>query len=170
MGCRNVPVPVVDRDARFQTELGNPPELVVDEGFQGCDIDGADGLRHIVIEFRQDGEKCRFRLARCGLGRQKKVAVGAENDLSRRHLHRRQGFPSVGVDEFPDEGGILLEYGHTKPPYEERKNKEINYVNNRLKNLAQIHSRFQNRNPPQYFLMRYHHIALHHANFVLPNV
>ena len=70
LGRGDVSVPVRDGDTGLVAQFGNAAELVVDEGFEGGDIDDPDGLRHIVVELRENGKERRLGFPGRGLGGQ----------------------------------------------------------------------------------------------------
>ena len=62
MRLGHVAVPVPHRDAAFFAEWLQALELVINEGFQGADVDTAYRGRRILGKEGQDGKKGGFRL------------------------------------------------------------------------------------------------------------
>ena len=109
---RHVPVPAVNGDARLLTELVQAPELVIDEGLEGRNIQDAHAVGRLLVQKRQDGEKGRLRLARGGGSREQYVFLRAENGLHRRVLDAAQHLPAGAVDIVLDKGRVAVKNVH----------------------------------------------------------
>ena len=116
VGLGHVPVPSCHADARHVQKLLHAPELVVDEGFQGADVQRPHAHGRVLAEIRENGEKGRLGLAAGGGGGEQEVVVGQKQRPRRRHLHPSQGLPAVGedvlTDEFGEAGKYAVGFGH----------------------------------------------------------
>ena len=101
-----------DGNAGLVAQLGDAPELVVDEGFERRDIDDADGLGHIVAELRKNGEKRRLCLAGSGLGRQQEVVLRMKEDIGGGDLDFAEMIPAAAIDKFPHKRAVFVKNGH----------------------------------------------------------
>ena len=108
VGLGNIPVPVPDGDLGLLAKIVQTLELIIDEGFEGADIQGTHGTGRILRKFSQDREKGGLGLAGSGGGGEQQVTVRVEDRVTRGDLDRPQGFPVVPVDEVLDEGGVTV--------------------------------------------------------------
>ena len=112
LGRRDVSVPMRDGDTGLVAKLGDASELVVDEGFERRDIDDPDGLRHIVVELRKNGEKRRLGLAGSGLGRQEEIILRVKENIGGGDLDLAEMVPAAGIDKLPHKRAVFVENGH----------------------------------------------------------
>src|SRR6202035_3866550 len=85
--------------------------LIVEEGFDGCDVDDAHALRLILDQACKRGEDRRFGLSPRGR-RDDHGVLAVENRLSRKLLHRpRRGPPEPRDDGFLQTWGKAGERG-----------------------------------------------------------
>ena len=117
MALGNVPVPVPHRDIRLGAQVVQPGKLVVDQRFQGADVNAAHAGGHILGKQGDDGKERRFRLAGSRGGGKQHIFVRVENGVRRRDLNRAQIFPVVPVDIFLHEGRVSVKCTHIFPPY-----------------------------------------------------
>ena len=117
MALGNVPVPVPHRDIRFGAQVVQPGKLVVDQRFQGANIDAAHAGGHILGKQGDDGEERRFRLSGSGGGGKQHIFIRVENGVRRRDLNGAQIFPVILIDIFLHKGRVSVKCTHIQPPY-----------------------------------------------------
>ena len=108
-------MPVPDGDVRVCAEVVEPQELIVDEGLERADVDGADARGRVLIKQGEDGEKGCLRLAGGSGGREQDVVIRVEDRLCRGDLDATQALPLVVVDEVLDERRKPVERAHGPP-------------------------------------------------------
>ena len=110
---RHVAVPVPDLHATFAADVVEPHKLVVDEGFQRCDIQTADGSRWLLLQQRDDREESRLGLARRRGGREQDIGLGVEDGIARRSLDGAERLPALFIDIVLDGRRISCEDVHS---------------------------------------------------------
>ena len=108
VALRHVPMPVPHGNVPLGAQLIEPPELVVDQGFQGADVDCPHRSRGIFGKQGNDGEKGRFRLAGGSGGGEQQIVIGIEDGIRRRHLNGTEILPAVAVDIILHKGRIAV--------------------------------------------------------------
>ena len=105
-------MPVPDRDIGLFAEVVETDELIVDERFEGADVEGAHARGRVLPKLGQDGKEGRLSFARCRGCRQEHIVLRVEDGVCRRNLDRAQTLPIVGVDEVLDKRGVAVKGVH----------------------------------------------------------
>ena len=109
---RDVAMPVPDRDIGLFAEVVEANELVVDECFEGTNVEGAHARGRVLPKLGQDGKEGRLGFAGSRGCRQEYVVLRVKDGVCRRNLDRTQTLPIVGVDEVLDKRGISVKGVH----------------------------------------------------------
>ena len=112
MRLRDIAVPVPDGDIGLFAEVVEANELVVDECFEGANVEGAHARGRVLPKLGQDGEEGRLSFARCRGCRQEHIVLRVEDGICCRNLDGAQTLPIVGVNEILDKRGISVKGVH----------------------------------------------------------
>ena len=111
-GLRHISVPAVYGYVFLFAELVQPAELVVDQCLERRYVQDADSPRRVLVQKRQDREKCGFRLAGgCG-GCQENIFLCPEDGFACRILHTAQILPAAAVYVILNKWSVAFEYIH----------------------------------------------------------
>ena len=113
----DVAVPGPNGNVSVLKEVVEAIELVVDQGFDGADVEGTHGARGIVVELGEDREEGGFGFAGGGTGGDEEVGVGVEDDVAGGDLDGAQVGPALGEDEVLDEGSEAVEWMRHEPNF-----------------------------------------------------
>ena len=105
-------MPVPDRDIGLFAEVVEANELVVDECFEGANVEGAHARGRVLPKLGQDGKEGRLSFARCRGCRQEHIVLRVEDGVRRCNLDGAQTLPIVGVDEVLDKRSISVKGVH----------------------------------------------------------
>ena len=105
-------MPVPDRDISLFAEVVEADELIVDECFEGANVEGAHARGRVLPKLGQDGKEGRLSFARCRGCRQEHIVLRVEDGICRRNLDGAQTLPIVGVDEVLDKRGVAVKGVH----------------------------------------------------------
>ena len=108
----HIPMPVPHRDVPLLTKLRQPGKLVVDQGFQGPDVDTPHGRWGILMEQGQYGEKGRLGFPGGSGGGEKDIFLRVKNRLRRRHLNGPKVLPVVAVNIILNKRSIQVKNSH----------------------------------------------------------
>ena len=108
-------MPVPDGDIGLFAEVVETDELVVDECFEGTNVEGAHARGRVLPKLGQDGKEGRLGFAGCRGCRQEHIVLRVEDGVCRRNLNRAQALPIVGVDEVLDKRSISVKGVHAAP-------------------------------------------------------
>ena len=118
-GNTDVAVPMRHGNGGCGKKLLHTGKLIVDQAFQGCNIQNADPLtrRGIFIKIGKDREKGGLCLSGGGRSREEKIVLTFKDHTRGIQLCFTQTFPAVGIDIFADKGRKTPEnavsLGHT---------------------------------------------------------
>lgn len=113
----DVAMPGPNGDIGVLEEVVEAIELVVDEGFDGADVEGADGAGRIIVELSEDGKEGGFGFAGSGTSGDQEVGVGVKNDVAGGDLNGAQVGPALGKDEVLDERGEAVKWVRHEPNF-----------------------------------------------------
>ena len=112
MRLRDIAVPVPDGDIGLFAQIVEANELVVDERFEGANVEGTHARGRVLPKLGQDGKEGRLSFARCRGCRQEHIVLRVEDGICRRNLDGAQTLPIVGVNEILDKRGISVKSVH----------------------------------------------------------
>ena len=92
---RDVAVPVPDGDIGFFAQVVEAYKLIVDERFEGTNVEGAHARGRVLPKLGQDGKEGRLGFAGCRGCCQEHIVLRVEDGICRRNLDRAQAFPIV---------------------------------------------------------------------------
>ena len=105
-------MPVPDGDIGFFAQVVEADELVVDERFEGANVEGAHACGRVLPKLGQDGKEGCLGFAGSRGCRQEHIVLCVEDGICRRNLDRAQALPIVGVDEVLDKRGVAVKGVH----------------------------------------------------------
>ena len=105
-------MPVPDRDIGLFAEVVEADELIIDERFEGADVEGAHARGRVLPKFGQDGKEGCLGFAGSRGCRQEHIILRVKDGISCRNLDRAQALPIVGVDEVLDKRGVAVKGVH----------------------------------------------------------
>ena len=109
---RNVAMPVPDGDGGFFAQVIETDELIIDECFEGANIEGPNACGRVLPKLGQDGKEGRLGFAGSRGCRQEHIVLRVKDGICRRNLDRAQALPIVGVDEVLDKWGVAVKGVH----------------------------------------------------------
>ena len=112
MRLRDIAVPVPDGDIGLFAQIVEANELVVDECFEGANVEGTHARGRVLPKLGQDGKEGRLSFARCRGCRQEHIVLRVEDGICRRNLDGAQTLPIVGVNEILDKRSISVKGVH----------------------------------------------------------
>ena len=112
MRLRDIAVPVPDGDIGLFAQIVEANELVVDERFEGANVEGTHARGRVLPKLGQDGKEGRLGFARCRGCRQEHIVLRVEDGVRRCNLDGAQTLPIVGVDEVLDKRGVAVKGVH----------------------------------------------------------
>ena len=105
-------MPVPDGDVGFFAQVIETDELIIDERFEGADVEGAHACGRVLPKLGQDGkEGCLGFAGSCGC-RQEHIILRVKDGISCCNLNGAQALPIVGVDEVLDKRGVAVKGVH----------------------------------------------------------
>ena len=105
-------MPVPDRDIGLFAQVVETDELVVDERFEGTNVEGAHARGRVFPKLGQDGKEGRLGFAGRRGCCQEHIVLRVEDGICCRNLDRVQALPIVGVDEILDKRGVAVKSVH----------------------------------------------------------
>ena len=112
MRLRNIAVPVPNGDIGLFAQIVEAYKLIVDERFEGTNVEGAYARGWVLPKLGQDGKESRLGFAGCCGCRQEHIVLRVKDCICRRNLDRAQALPIVGVDEIQDKRGVAVKSVH----------------------------------------------------------
>lgn len=109
---RDIAMPVPDRDIGLFAQVVEADELVVDERFEGANVEGAHACGRVLPKLGQDGKEGRLGFAGSRGCRQEHIVLRVKDGICRRNLDGAQALPIVGVDEVLDKRGVAVKGVH----------------------------------------------------------
>ena len=105
-------MPVPDGDVGFFAQVVEADELVIDERFEGADVEGAHARGRPLPKLGQDGKEGCLGFAGSRGCRQEYIVLRVKDGISCRNLDGAQALPIVGVDEVLDKRGVAVKGVH----------------------------------------------------------
>ena len=105
-------MPVPDGDIGLFAQIVEANELVIDECFEGANVEGTNACGRVLPKLGQDGKEGRLSFARCRGCRQEHIVLRVEDGICRRNLDGAQTLPIVGVNEVLDKRGVAVKGVH----------------------------------------------------------
>ena len=112
VACRHVAMPMAEGDVAHVKKLGQTLELIVDQTFEGGDIQYPKASAGLFDQPCQNGEKDRLGLSRCRGGADQQIVLRVEKDRSRIGLYPTHLHPALAIDKFLYQGGVSLKNIH----------------------------------------------------------
>ena len=109
-------MPVPDRDIGLFAEVVETDELIIDERFEGADVEGAYARGRVLPKLGQDGKEGCLGFAGSRGCRQEHIILRVKDGVCRCNLDRAQTLPIVGVDEVLDKRSISVKGVHGASP------------------------------------------------------
>ena len=105
-------MPVPDGDIGLFAEVVEADELIIDERFEGADVEGAHARGRVLPKLGQDGKEGCLGFAGSRGCCQEHIILRVKDGISCRNLDRAQALPIVGVDEVLDKRGVAVKGVH----------------------------------------------------------
>ena len=106
VGACHIPVPVKDGNARLIGQFRDALKLIVDQAFQGRDIQHGNAGHILLVDLGENGKESRLRLAGRRGGGDQEIVIRIKDHPGGGDLHVMQLLPATGVDELPDKGSV----------------------------------------------------------------
>ena len=105
-------MPVPDGEVGFFAQVIETDELIIDERFEGANVEGAHARGRVLPKLGQDGKEGCLGFAGSRGCRQEHIILRVKDGISCRNLDRAQALPIVGVDEVLDKRGVAVKGVH----------------------------------------------------------